>query len=219
MKTSACIVCVGEGEGERLALPELVRRWLQYRGLAKRFHVDAEQTIVAGSADRLKHAHIPARRLGIEHYVGLAQVHEPAAVIVVLDADDSCEARTSAGQAGLGPYLLARASAVSRVPVGVVVADREFEAWLLADFAGLRQRGSLKPGARLPDSLWRDSTARRDCKSVLNDLLPNGYRPSADQAVLVKALSRGRGIRRKSRSYRKFETELERLVSQVLHWS
>lgn len=209
------IVCIGEGEGERRALPELVTRWLRQQHLERRFAADPAWCILAKSADRIKHPADEARRLGIEHYVRLAQVHEPAAVLVVVDADDTCRQRAALGLGPLGPELYRRAQAAVSCPVGVVVADREFESWLLADFRGLRQRGAFLPGAKLDPTTWAAPCERRDGKTALSRVLLGGYRPSVDQAQLVRQLSRGRGLRRISPSFRKLESELHRLVRAI----
>lgn len=52
------------------------------------------------------------------------------AVLVLLDADDDCPA-------ALAPALLERARAVSPLPVSVVFAVREFEAWFLGGLESL----------------------------------------------------------------------------------
>jgi hypothetical protein len=71
-------------------------------------------------------------------------------VLVLIDADDDCPAH-------LGPALLARArEARSDVPVSVVLANREFEAWFLAaapSLAGNCGLGHVDPPghARVPD--------------------------------------------------------------------
>ena len=54
------------------------------------------------------------------------RVDTAGGVLVLLDADDDCPA-------ALGPALLERARAArSDVPISVVLANREFEAWFIA---------------------------------------------------------------------------------------
>ena len=54
------------------------------------------------------------------------------AILILLDADDDCPGK-------LGPDLLARATEVSHgVPVSVVLAKSEFEAWFLGSLESLR---------------------------------------------------------------------------------
>ncbi len=64
------------------------------------------------------------------------RMEPPRAILILIDADDDCPAQ-------VGPELLHRATvARSDVPLGVVLAKREFEAWFLAArcvSTGLRQ--------------------------------------------------------------------------------
>ena len=65
---------------------------------------------------------------GVENAVSAAalRVDTAGGVLVLLDADDDCPA-------ALGPALLERARAArSDVPISVVLANREFEAWFIA---------------------------------------------------------------------------------------
>lgn len=68
------------------------------------------------------------------------------AVFVLLDSDDDCPAK-------LGPALLARAAqAAIGLPVAVVLAKREFEAWFLAAAESIRGRRGLPQDLESPET-------------------------------------------------------------------
>lgn len=205
------LVCVVEGTGDAGAVPRLVTRWLQRHHPKKAITVG--EAVHAKSGGRLIHPHDPSRRLGIEHSVRNALNHGPSAVLVVLDADDACMERSARGEPALGPVLRERAQqAAGLIPVSVVVATREFEAWFLADFPALRRRGVFRADARLQRNDWKDADVRRGCKELLRSLCPAGYHEARDQRHLVDSLSFGPRMRARSRSYRKFHDEMQRLV-------
>src|SRR5688572_29082730 len=86
------------------------------------------------------------------------------AVLVVLDGDDDCPAQ-------LGPVLLRRAEGACRtIPVAVVLAKKEFEAWFIASAASLAGRRGLPADLRAP----ADPEAIRDAKGWLSCQMPRG---------------------------------------------
>jgi hypothetical protein len=100
------------------------------------------------------------------------------AVLVLLDADDDCPAT-------LGPALLQRARAVSPVPVSVVFAVREFEAWFLG---GIRSLGGHR-GIGDDAAYDADPEQPRGAKERLETLMPGGsYLDTHDQPALTAAL-------------------------------
>ena len=124
------IIPIVEGHGEERAVPHLIRRWLRRRQLHQSFVVP-DLAINAKGCGRLKAAYDRVRHVGIEHYVKAALRNRADAILVVVDADGEC-ANRAAGN-GLGPELLARArAAATQLPLAVVVANREYEAWFLA---------------------------------------------------------------------------------------
>jgi hypothetical protein len=79
------------------------------------------------------------------------------AALVLLDADDDCPAE-------LGPGLLGRARmAQAALPVSIVLANREFEAWFLAGAPSLSGQRGLAPGLQVP----AEPEKPRDCKGWL----------------------------------------------------
>src|SRR5262249_13748344 len=113
------IACIVEGDGEVEALPILIRR------IAER--MDPSLAIHVRRPSRFPRSQL-VRAGGVERAVELAarQVGRQGGVLVLIDSDDDCPAE-------LGPQLLDRArKARSDLPIGVVLAKREFEGWFLA---------------------------------------------------------------------------------------
>lgn len=108
---------VVEGPGDANAVPLLFRNYLQSRN---------EYREILGkpvSCNGRSRATISG---GLEGFVAAAAARPGCVgVLVILDADGdpSCQ---------LGPELLARARAVSRVPVEMILCERYFESWIYA---------------------------------------------------------------------------------------
>lgn len=102
-----------------------------------------------------------------------------AAILVVLDADDDCPA-------DLGPALEARAKAATELPVALVLAEIEFEAWLLGAKESLRGVRGIADDAVAPSNPQRI----RDAKGELSDNMIDGRRYIAvdDQPALVQEM-------------------------------
>ncbi len=203
------LVAIVEGYGEVRAVPILACRWLLQRGLVGEFFVP-DLAINAKGCGNLKAPHDPVAHRGIEHYVSRALRARPAAILAILDADDECLNRGPDRR--LGPELLARARSVAGdVPVGVVIANREFEAWFLAEQASLRHSGAMPEGPELAE----DPEARTGCKAAMSRLLGEAYEPTIHQRELARALTFSREARAKSPSYDKLVRELERLTAEA----
>ena len=119
------LTCIVEGHGELEAVPVLVRRIAGelHPGhpvrIAHPFRVPRTRLIKPGELERS--VELAARRIGRE-----------GGILIVLESDDECPAV-------LGPELLQRASAVRPdLPMILVLAKREFEAWFLAGAESLR---------------------------------------------------------------------------------
>ena len=208
------LVVIVEGYGEARALPVLAYRWLQLRDLHGEFFVP-DLAVNAKGCGNLKAPYDAELHRGIEHYVRRALRAKPAAILAVLDADDECIRR--AADRKLGPELLERARAVAgQVPVGVVVANREFEAWFLADLEALKTAGLVPAGATLPAPA--NPELRAGCKSAMGRLLGETYEPIVHQAELVRGLAFTPQARALSPSYDKLIRELERLTAEAREW-
>ena len=190
------IVPIVEGHGEVSAVPVLLRRLLERCGA---YHVRIARPIRVPKARLTDPSHL-------ERAVRLAcMTGESPAVLVLLDADGACPAE-------LGPKLLAQARSVApeRIPVTVVVAKEEYEAWFLADLDGLRGRRGLRADAAVPG----DPEAVRGAKEYLQRQMEPGryYSETVDQPALTQALDLER-VRERSSSFDKLWREVERLVA------
>lgn len=192
------LACVVEGHGDREAVPILVRRI-------------AESLDPPALGRVLPPIRIPRGKLlkpgELERAVDLAgrQVVGGGATLIVLDSDDDCPAT-------LGPELLKRAQdARHDVPVAVVLAKREFEAWFLAGAESLRgQRG-------LPNDLTApvDPETVRGAKEWLSCHMQGGrtYTATLDQPALAEALDLA--LARRADSFDKCYRDITRLLTAL----
>jgi hypothetical protein len=187
-------VCIVEGHGDSGALPIVIRR-------------------IAGEIDpavdaRIPHPiRIPKSRLvkpgELERAVGLAarKLDGPGGILVLLDSDEDCPATAV-------PPLLARArSACGHVPVSVVMAKREFEAWFLASAESLRGRRGLPADLAGPS----DPEGISDPKGWLAERMERGsYSPVLDQPALAAGFQIAAA--RRCGSFDKCYREIARIV-------
>lgn len=205
------IVPIVEGHGEERAVPCLLRLWLLHRRMHLFFDVP-DMAINAKGCGKLKAAYDRARHLGIEHYIEAALRGRPDAILVILDADEECRKRGPGN--GLGPELLARAKAVApHVPLAVVIANREYEAWFLANLSSFRARGLFPEHVMLPGEFDPDS--HRDCKGLIARLIGHRYEETIHQLELTRSLRFSPGTIRRSPSYGKLLRDLERLTREM----
>ncbi len=159
-----------EGHGECEAVPVLIRRVAAT--------LDPGLAVSTGPVLR-----VPASRLGkpneLERAVELAARKNAGqgAILVLLDCDDGCPATQ-------GPQLRKRARAArADLPLSVVLAKREYEAWFLAAAESLRGKHGLPRdlvGPAEPEEV-------RGAKQWLASRLPRdqGYAESTDQPALT----------------------------------
>lgn len=205
------IVPIVEGHGEERAVPCLLQRWLRHRGFHHFFDVP-EFAINAKGCGKLKAAYDRVRHLGIEYYIEAALRNHPDAVLVVIDADDECRNRLPGY--GLGPELLSRARAVaSDLPLAVVVANHEYEAWFLASLTSIRSAGLLPNHSRIQNPL--DPESPNGCKGLMAELLCCRYEETVHQLRLTGGLTFSPRVKYRSPSYGKFLRDLDRLTREV----
>jgi hypothetical protein len=181
-----------EGHGEVQAVPILVRRVAESLGLS---------CVVRSVLRQPRSMSIKPGEL--ERAVTLLgnKVGDGGSVLVLLDADDdlACD---------LGPTLLRRAT-MTRPDrrIGVVLAVREYEAWLLAAIESLRGRRGL------PDAIEAPLAPElvRDAKGWLDAQMPRGYSPTTDQPALTSLFDVG--LARRAASFDKLVRELARLLT------
>lgn len=187
------VACLVEGHGEVEAVPVLLRRlaelWLLPLEVDKPLRFPKQRLL---------------RRPGeLERAVELAALRAGSggAVLILLDADDDCPAIE-------GPELASRAQTSSRLPVGVVLAKREFESWALA------AAESLSGCRGLPSSLVppEDPESIGGAKEWLDrQMRSHGYEPTIDQAAFAARFDLAQA-RLRSPSFDKFCREVERLL-------
>lgn len=209
MKARFRILAIVEGHGEERAVPLLLRRWFRHR----RYHnfETRDLAIRAPGSGALKCPHDDHEDLGIEAYVAIAAADCPDGILVMLDADDECIEREKARRTKLGPELRDRARAVARgIPVEVVVADREYEAWFLAALRALRRAGKIPRDTRLPALPPIEQIG--GCKKRIEHLLGKPYEETTHQADLTGALPFTPAMAARSRSYKRLMHALDQLA-------
>jgi len=102
-------------------------------------------------------------------------------VLVLIDADTDCAAQ-------LGPELLARASSVAgSIPVEVVPAVKELEAWFLAALTSLSGQRGIRADAEAPSN---PESVRGAKEALRRQMVPgSAYSPPADQAALAALMN------------------------------
>ncbi len=202
--TEVRIAAIVEGDGEREAVPVLVRR------IAK--------MIESGFVPRvLPPLRVPASQLlkegEIERSVELAarKLQGKGGILIIVDCDweNGCPAED-------GPALLNRAVAArSDLPIAVVLAKKEFEAWFLAAAESLRGLCSLPLDLAPPD----EPEDIRGAKEWLSQRMPPGrsYRETTDQPSLTAVFDMNAA--RRADSFDKCYREVTRLLQQLLESS
>ena len=194
------IVPVVEGQGDRSAVPVLLRRVLQH---FDRYDIQVKEPKTAkGKQNLLK---------DYEKYVRYAAI-EPGCVgiLVLLDADDQCPVKEVY-------KLTERTQALNlQQSVTIVYANREYETWILASLDSC-QGTEIKTRLKLGESaLYERSVEDAHAKSWLNRMMPRGesYKETKHQAALTKFIDIEH-TRRRSRSFRRFCHAVEELVEGV----
>jgi len=191
-----------EGHGEVFAVPELIRRvtseiCARYDIVVLSAHRVPRGRMVAEESDHLERAvELGARKI--------EQKEMPGMIIVLLDADDDCPAQ-------LGPRLLERISR-DKVNVGVIAANREYEAWFLTGVRSLRGRRGISAMAEPPEN----PEAIRGAKQYLErNYLTAGasYSETVDQVALTALLDLGEA--RAAPSFDKLCRDLCRLLASM----
>lgn len=194
------IALIVEGHGEREAVPILIRRIAQAidPALTPMVHpilrVPAAKLIKEGEIER-------AIEFVVRSNAG------QGGVLVLLDCDDGCPAQD-------GPALLSRAQrARPDVPVSVVLAKREFEAWFLAAADSLRGQRGLRHDLVPPSS----PESIRGAKEWLQDHMGPGqsYTEAIDQPALTALFDVQ--VARQADSFDKCHREIVRLINLLRH--
>ncbi len=142
---------------------------------------------------------------GLEKWVQVAaRTSGKGGIIVLLDSDEACP-RDLAG------HLQSRAASVrSDIPIAVVLAKREFEAWFVAAASSLADTGMLVSSTQAPASPEDIGDAKGWIKKRM---VSKRYQSSVDQVRLANKLDlmQAQGCR----SFRKFYKEVTSLLEQI----
>ncbi|MDM8552461.1 DUF4276 family protein [Desulfobacterales bacterium HSG2] len=201
-----------EGHSEAECLSGLVVRYLQEQGI---YDVIPAPVINTKGCTKLKARYQKERHLGIEYFVNLSFKRNPDAILILLDADDEClEKRGRDKKSALGPRLLERAFTHSRgIPVRVAVANRQFEAWLVAGWPDI-VRQTAPPN---PDRITQHDRENAE-KSVghagkIRDALGRKYSKTSDMPKMVKHLPFKGEVLKFAPSYARFLRVVKDLVT------
>ena len=157
------LVPIVEGHAETESIPVLMRRIGV--PVARPFRVKRNKVVREGELER-------AITQAVLDRAGAS------AVLVLLDGDDDCPAE-------LAPVLLERCRKVTELPVSLVFAVRELEAWFLGGLESLRGQRGIRPDAAWPGN----PEEPRGAKERLRDLMPGrSYLDVDDQPALMASL-------------------------------
>ena len=198
--TGMKIAAIVEGHGECEAVPILIRR--------------IAQTIDPGFVPKvLSPLRVPASRLlkegEMERSVELAarKLQGRGGIVIIVDCDweNGCPAEE-------GPLLLRRAVAArGDLPITVVLAKKEFEAWFLAAAESLRGQHGLPDGLEPPP----DPEEIRGAKEWLSDrMLPGrSYAETTDQPAMAAIFDME--MARRADSFDKCYREIKNMLEQL----
>jgi hypothetical protein len=194
---SLAIASVVEGPSEVESIPILLRRLLVKFGAAqikpvRPFRVKRNRVVREGELERtLQQVVLDRENVGC--------------ILVILDADDDCPAQ-------LGPSLLERCRQATKLPVAVILATRELEAWFLGAKESLVGIRDIRADAVAPDEPERV----RGAKERLSQNMRGGrrYLEVDDQAALAERMDLEMACQR-CPSFDKFVRDVGRLVAAV----
>lgn len=192
------IGCIVEGQGDVAALPVLIRR------IAAECYPEMEIDIPRPIRVNRTQVILPDQ---LEQEVELAvqRIGGNGAIFIIFDSDDDCPAQ-------LGPELLNRASQVrDNLPVAVVLAKCEFEAWFLATAESIRGQRGLIDDIASPNN----PEAIRDAKGWLSKRMEDSrtYRETRDQPALTALFDIDQA--RKANSFDKCYRDIVSLLDEL----
>jgi hypothetical protein len=197
------IVPLVEGDGDVTAVPLLLRDVL---ASLQRWDFEIARPRNAHGRGNL------TKQNGIERFVQLC-LKEPGrdAVFILIDADADCAATTSGDLANR-----VRAIGVI-VPVVIVLAKCEYEAWLVASIQSIagKQLGG-RPGIIAEATPPDQPEAVLNPKAWLSERMPRGraYKETEDQAPMTSSLDL-QVVLNSCRSFRRLRNGVQQLVQAV----
>jgi len=177
---SAFIAPIVEGHGEQEALEALLHRIVRSSAGIRRLQVNPPIRVSAGS--------FLNDRSYFDRYVRSAAAKAAVrngSVLILLDCDVDSRGRRAACPAELGPRLLSQARAARPdVPMFVALANREYEAWLIASVASMRGLYGLPSNIDPP----ADPEGIRGAKEWLSRHMSEPYDPVTHQTPMTRQL-------------------------------
>lgn len=188
------VVCIVEGDGEVRALPLLLRRLAEAKGV---YDLSVPTPIRVHRDQFLRRPEEFERKL----LLACAKA-TGGAVLVLLDADDDCPMELAQDIAARG------AAFVRTATLHVAIANREFEAWFLAAAQSLAGKRGLDGSLQAP----AEPDAIRNAKGWLSERMSEGhYHEVSDQPALTAIFDLAQA-RQRSRSFRKLAKTLEQAI-------
>lgn len=190
---SPSIVPIVEGHAEVESVPVLLRRVLSQAGkyqvqVAKPFRVKRNRIVRTGELERAVSQSIKDRG-------------NVRCILVLLDSDDDCPAT-------LAPNLFTRCREATELPVAVVLANKELEAWFLGAKESLRGLRGIREEAAAPPN----PENIRGAKEHLTQNIQGGrYLDVDDQAALAQEMDLEMAAQR-CPSFDKFLREVDSLT-------
>lgn len=193
------IACIVEGYGEVAAVPILLRR------IVRELDHDIELSIPLPPIRVHRNKIIKEGEL--EKAVALAalKINGDGAILILLDADNDCPA-------SLAPILVQRAKmARSDLPISVVLAKPEYEAWFLASAVSLRG----KQGLSSTMEPHHDPESATGAKGWLRERMEDNrkYSETLDQPALTRHFNLKAA--QQTSSFDKLVREISRLLSEL----
>lgn len=184
-----------EGDGEVAALPVLLRRIAEWR--TPEVYVDVLAPIRVYKDRFLNRDEEFTRHLKL----AAAKAGERGWILILLDADDDCPMSK-------GLEIARRAAGVvPHRPIGVVLANREYEAWFIAAAQSL---DGVRSFSYQHSDQTVDPELPRNAKGWMRERMSNGaYRETTDQPGFSARMDLQQAFAR-SRSFRKLCTEWSR---------
>lgn len=195
MNQAPIVAPIVEGHGEVTAVRQLITRIGERSGVwvevAQPFRLDSgkmRKPEELAKAVRFQEVRVKGRSGG---------------VLIVRDGDDD-DVRCPVELA----RLIAPESEVSTVPVEVVIAYHEYEAWFLAAAESLRSHQSVRDDATTPPN----PEARRSAKGQLELMMNESYKETIHQAKFSSLIDLSEASAN-SRSFRRMVHAVEKLIA------
>lgn len=187
-----------EGDGEVTAFPNLINRILQTQSLG--FSLFADTPKNAHSRNNI------LKKDGLERFIRFCIADKADAILVLFDSDDDCPKK-------LAQDFYKRVQRMNiHIPIALVCAKCEYEAWFLANIDTLIQNGLLKSDASYDTTKIEE---KRDVKGWLSTNMPSGkYKEVTDQLKMTRYIEFER-THELSRSFRRLMHAIEELIRAI----